>query len=309
MYLCSLLDGHGTSSSPSLERRADRVQAGDEVAVLAELLEDRAAHAGHDPHRDGDVGGVGELDADLGDRRPERAHGVRHHVHRAAAHRALEEAAERRAHLRRVLPVVRRAGVLLALGADERAVLDAGDIVRVRAREVGVRALGVREALEGPVVDQDLAEVVVLLRGSVAPVDAVRHRQPRHLLDPGQQPFVLRRDRDVARHFWCQLLNDRRIGRGCTSCYEESLYVSGDPLCRVREAGGHCTRAEAAGCIARRRWLAASRRRANSVRPRRPARTRRRSRPRGSARPSGRPSRRRARAPGRRAPARRAARA
>src|SRR4029078_5352535 len=114
-------------------------------------------------------------------------------------------------------------------GADERGALATGDMVGVGGREVGVRALGVREALEGPVVDQDLAEVVVLLRGSVPPVDVVAHRQPGHLLDPGQQSFVLRRDRDVARHFWCQLLNDRRIGRGCTSRYEESVYVSGDP--------------------------------------------------------------------------------
>ena len=38
-------------------------------------------------------------------------------------------------------PVVRRAGVVLALAADERAVLDARDVGRIRAREVAARAL------------------------------------------------------------------------------------------------------------------------------------------------------------------------
>ena len=37
---------------------------------------------------DGDVGGVGELHADVGDRRAERAHAERHDVHRAALHRS-----------------------------------------------------------------------------------------------------------------------------------------------------------------------------------------------------------------------------
>ena len=75
------------------ERGAERVQAGDEVAVVAEHVERVAAHPGHDPHRGRDVGRVGELDADVRDRRAERAHRERHDVHRAALHRALEEVA------------------------------------------------------------------------------------------------------------------------------------------------------------------------------------------------------------------------
>ena len=50
MYLFSALHGHGTSSTPSAERHADRVQAGDELAVRAEHVERALAHAGHDPH-------------------------------------------------------------------------------------------------------------------------------------------------------------------------------------------------------------------------------------------------------------------
>ena len=44
---------------------------------VAELVEDRLAHAGHGAHGDGDVGGVGDLDADRGERRAERAHAER----------------------------------------------------------------------------------------------------------------------------------------------------------------------------------------------------------------------------------------
>ena len=78
-------------------------------------------------------------------------------------------------------------GVLLALGADEGAVLDPGDVAGVGARQVGVGALGVGELLEGAGVDQLLAEAVVLLRRAVAPVDRVGLGQLRDLLDPGEQ--------------------------------------------------------------------------------------------------------------------------
>ena len=93
MYLLSALHGHGTSCAPVGERQPDRVQAGHEVAVVPERVERGLAHPGHDPHRGGDVGRVGQLHADVGDRRADRAHRERHHVHRAAAHRALEQVA------------------------------------------------------------------------------------------------------------------------------------------------------------------------------------------------------------------------
>ena len=38
------------------QRRAQRVDGGNEEAIIAHLLERRAAHAGHHAHRDGDVG-------------------------------------------------------------------------------------------------------------------------------------------------------------------------------------------------------------------------------------------------------------
>ena len=109
--------------------RVDRAHPG--LAGLDEAV-DRLPHAGHDAHGEHDVGRVGDLDAELRDRAAERAHRERHDVHRAALHRAVEDVEELGAHLARVAPVVRRAGVLLVGRADERAVLDAGDVARRR---------------------------------------------------------------------------------------------------------------------------------------------------------------------------------
>ena len=173
MYLLSALQGQGTSLSALAERHPDGMQAGHELAVVAQHLERGSAHAGHDAHRRGHVGRVGQLHADVGDRRAQRAHREGHDVHGASAHRAAKQAGERLAHLLRVAPVVGGAGVVLVLGADEGPVLDPGHVAGIRAGQVGVGPLGVRELLERARLDQGPAEVVVLLGGAVAPVDRV----------------------------------------------------------------------------------------------------------------------------------------
>ena len=109
------------------------------ASLVAELIERDLAHARHDPHVQHDVDRVGDLEADLGQRRTGRAHEVRHDVHRAPAHRAFEQAVQLRIHLRRLGPVVRRPGFLLRRRADEGALLDARDVVRIRAMEIAAR--------------------------------------------------------------------------------------------------------------------------------------------------------------------------
>ena len=154
MYFSLSLHGQATSFCARRERRADRMHARHERAVLAEPVGDRAAHARHDAHVDGDVGGIGDLDADLRDRRADRPHRERHHVHRAPAHAAVEQAVQRRAHLARVDPVVGRAGVVLLLAADERAVFHARHVARMRAREIAVGPQLRVQADEGASSDQ-----------------------------------------------------------------------------------------------------------------------------------------------------------
>ena len=150
MYFVSALVGHGTSSAPSASGAPIECTQGMNVAVVAEDVERLGAHPGHDPHVDHDVGRVGQLHADLGLVRAQRAH--RERARRTSCGRriaAAEELVHLGAHLGRRAPVVRRAGVLLALGADEGAVLDAGDVAGVRPGQVAVGALGLRELGEG----------------------------------------------------------------------------------------------------------------------------------------------------------------
>ena len=118
---------------------ADRVQAAHERTFALDPRQRRGAHAGHDPHVGDDVRRIGDLDAATRQRRIDRAHAVRDHVHRAAAHAAGEQLVHLLMAVGRRHPVVVGAGIVLVAGADEGEVLDAGDIVGVRAVQPAVR--------------------------------------------------------------------------------------------------------------------------------------------------------------------------
>ena len=74
-----------------LERRADGVHAGHELAGFTDHVIHGAAHARHEFHVDGHIGAVGQFHAHMGDGRAERAHGERNHVHGAACHAAVKQ--------------------------------------------------------------------------------------------------------------------------------------------------------------------------------------------------------------------------
>ena len=122
------------------ERHPHRMDTRHEGAVGAELVEGTLPHPGHDPHRRGHVGRVGQLHPDVGDGAAERSHGERDHVHRASTHRTAVELSQLEAHLGRVLPVVGGPGILGVLTADEGAVLDPGHVTWVRAAQVAAGA-------------------------------------------------------------------------------------------------------------------------------------------------------------------------
>ena len=131
MYLLSALQGHCDVLLARRERHPDRVQAGDEVAVGAEHVENLLTHAGHDAHVRDHVGRVRELDTDLRDGRAEGAHAEGNHVESPALHAAAKQTRERRPHLGGVAPVVRRTCILLARRTDEGAILDPRDVGRI----------------------------------------------------------------------------------------------------------------------------------------------------------------------------------
>ncbi|MNK26621.1 hypothetical protein D3C87_449590 [compost metagenome] len=170
---------------------AHRVQAGHEVAVGAQHVVNLLAHARHDAHVDGHVGAVGEFNADVRDVRTQRTHRERHHIQRAAAHRAVEQAAERVAHFGGVGPVVGGAGVFGAVGADEGAVFHPRHVGRIRAREERIRTLGGVQPAHGSRLDHLFAKAVVFFLRPIAPHDAVRLGQRDEAGDPVDQSAML----------------------------------------------------------------------------------------------------------------------
>ena len=175
------------------ERVADGVDGLDEVGVgLGHLVEDRGAHAGHDAHGDGDVGGVGELDAEHRALGLEVAHDERDDVHRPAPHAALVEAPHDPLHLLGVHPVVGGPAVLLVDRADVGAVLDAGHVDRVAGGVEGVRLLGRVEAGERAGALEGLGQHRPLLVGAGAPVDGVGLGELGDLADEGEDALVRR---------------------------------------------------------------------------------------------------------------------
>ena len=209
MYLCSMLCGQAVSGVVGTQRRPDRVEAADEVAVLAQDLEDPRADARHDVHVGDDVGRVRDLDADVRDRRPDGTHRVGDHVHGPAGHRAVEQGREGRLHLGRVGPVVGGAGVLGTGGADEGAILDPGDVRGVGAHE---HAVGAEIAIERdgrPRVDHQADHLVVLGLRAVAPLDPLGPGQGGDLADPRLEPLVAHH----VLHPWCPCRSGRHAAQ------------------------------------------------------------------------------------------------
>ena len=182
------------------QRGADGVDALDELPVLGvDRIEGVLARASHDEHGEHDVGRIGDLDAEHRLVRLGVAHDEGDDVHGATAHRALEQRVEGFLHLRRSDPVVERTGILLVLGADVGPALDAGDILGVGGRVVGV--LGAVDTLDGAGLDELLSDLVLLCFGTIDPDDVVRGGQ-------GGDPADEREHRLVCGRCVLQLVSD-----------------------------------------------------------------------------------------------------
>ncbi len=176
---------------PGGERRAHRMHAGNESTVFAEVLDHGAAHPCHQLHVDDDVRRVRQLDANLRDVGPDGPHGERHDIQRTAAHAAIEQAAERRAHLGRINPVIGRTGVVLAGRTDEGTVLHPRHVRRIRARQIATWTQPLVQLGKGAGGNQLGAKPVVLLLRAVAPHHAFGLGQSRHFSDPiAQLPML-----------------------------------------------------------------------------------------------------------------------
>lgn len=116
------------------------VEALDEIAVFAQLVEAHRADSGHDFHVENDVNGVGDLDTDLGEGGSDHAHGIRNDVHGSALHFAAGDLLHHFVGLIGRHPFYdgMRHGVLFLSAANERSVLDASDVVFGRSVQIAV---------------------------------------------------------------------------------------------------------------------------------------------------------------------------
>ena len=163
---------------------SQRVQAFDELIVVAQLLQRDLPHACHDPHVQDHVGRVGDLNADLGDFGVGWTHDVRHHVHDAALHGSVVQRPNLGFGVLRGHPVVGRSGVIAGLGADKGKMLYAGNVVGVASSQKTAGVLFLVQAGEVSLGHEFSSDAVVLFLRSVAPNDGIRFRQLGDFFDP-----------------------------------------------------------------------------------------------------------------------------
>jgi hypothetical protein len=198
------------TNEPALGIHVERaMNSAIEIIRCAELRERGGTHPRHDSHVQRNVDAIGQLDADLRERRPNRSHHVRHHVHRAPAHRSVEPSAQPRVGLGRVGPIVGRAGFFAGGSADERQLLGARDVVRVGAMNITTGTIFLIKRDENSGIDSFLREAISLGLGAVAPHDRVWPGQHCDFLDPiaeraapGRRNICLGIRRHVMRSTW-----------------------------------------------------------------------------------------------------------
>ena len=167
------------------------MEAADPVVAVAEDVQNLLTDAGHDVHVEDDVDRVGDFDADFGERRADRTHGIRDDVHRAALIRAAGDVVEALIHFLRIAPVVRRTGGFLVGCADKRPVFDTGDVVRTRPMQIAARKLFFVELDHFAGFNGFFAERVKLLFAAVNPDDLVGVHEGFDLVQPLQDGFVV----------------------------------------------------------------------------------------------------------------------
>ena len=167
------------------------VEAAHPVIRVAKRLEHACANAGHNRHIKNNVDRVGDLNADLCERRADRTHRERNHVHRSAGVGAARNVVELCIHLSRIAPVVGRACVFLFLRADEGSVLNASNVVRAGSMQVAAREFLLVQLDHLARADGDRAELFKLLLRSVNPNNLVRVNQGFHFVDPSKYRLVV----------------------------------------------------------------------------------------------------------------------
>ena len=142
------------------------------------------AHARHELHVEHHVGAVGDFDAAAREGRIDRAHAVRHDVHRAALHAAGKQGIHLFVRFVRGHPMLFGSRVFPALGADERDMLDPRHVGWIGTVEITSWKAFLIERQQFLLGYQLALHGLELRVAAVAPMDPVGLGQPRHLVDP-----------------------------------------------------------------------------------------------------------------------------
>ena len=172
------------------QRMPQRMNARHEAAVAAHEFQHLLAHAGHYSHVHHHIRRVGDLNPVLGNRRPQRPHAKRNHIHRAPGHRPAEMLQQLFLQFLRVAPVVRGAGVFLAGSGYESLLFHTGHIARIGEGQIAVGPLLVAELAKGARSHHLIAKLPVFLFAAVAPAYARRLENVAPLLHPGYEAAV-----------------------------------------------------------------------------------------------------------------------
>jgi hypothetical protein len=161
-----------------------------EIVAVAKHFKRSAPHPGHDSHVERDIDTIGDFEADFGKRRADRTHHVRDYVHRAAAHRIFEPAAQLGVGFIRRRPIIGWAGVLAVGSAYEGQLFRAGDIIGVGAMQVAAGAFGLVEFFQHTSRDRFGGEAGLFLRRAIAPHNSIGCGKAGALPDPGEQRAI-----------------------------------------------------------------------------------------------------------------------
>ena len=164
---------------------ANRMQPPDESSFALDPAQCCISHARHEMHIDDDIGTVGNFHAAARKGRIDGAHAIGNDIQRAALHASAEFPFHQCTRLRRVHPVVVRAGVLLPRGAHKGQVFHAGYIRRVGTMKVTARMSFLVEFDEAARLQLPVDQFAILLFGAIAPVHLVGQGQCGNPFDPG----------------------------------------------------------------------------------------------------------------------------
>ena len=166
------------------------------VGGVTQILKCICTHTSHDVHVQNNIDGVSQLNANLCQRRTDRAHRIRDHVHGSALHYAVIQRNELCLHFFRIHPVVGRTCTFLCLRADKGTILYTSNVVRKCAMIQTARQL-VRIQLVHLVMiafrqrSYFFCQCIQLFFRTVDPYDLSRLCQSDHFVNPLQHILVV----------------------------------------------------------------------------------------------------------------------